>query len=122
MTVRTLLCLIALLLPPILFIGCASSIVHGEKYKTYPMDIKAKSSVDPIDIYFEGQLPKNEFTVIGKVVARSYVLEKGMEELKHQARELGADGIINIKYERKFSVDYLQDLYNITGDAIIWKK
>ena len=103
-------------------IGCASSIVHGEKYKTSPMDINAKSTEDPIDIYFTEQLPNHEFTIIGKVIARSYVLEKGMEELKHQARELGADGIINIKYERKFSVDYLQDLYNIYGDAVIWKK
>jgi uncharacterized protein YbjQ (UPF0145 family) len=49
------------------------------------------------------------------------VLEKGIDELKKQARKLGADAVINVRYERKFSVDYLQDLYFITGDAVIWQ-
>jgi hypothetical protein len=119
---RFLTALLILIATTPFVMGCASSIVHGEKYKTSTMDIRAKSIGDPIDIYFNGQTPNEEFTVVGKVVARSYVLERGMEELKHQARELGADGIINVKYERKFSVDYLQDLYNINGDAIILKK
>ena len=44
-----------------------------------------------------------------------------MNELKKQARELGADAITNINYERRFSVDYLQDIYFIDGDAVVWK-
>lgn len=94
--------------------------MNGERFKTTSMDIKPKSKSAPIDLYFINQVLSRKYTVVGKVVARSWLLEKGMEELKNQARELGADAVIDVKYERKFSVDYLQDLFDISGDAVIW--
>jgi len=59
---------------------------------------------------------------IGLVFSRAWVFEKGLEELKNQARKLGADAVVKIKYERKMSLDYLQDLYYFEGKAVIWKE
>lgn len=85
------------------------------------MTLVAKTHDAPIDIYFSDKELPRKVTEVGRVLSRAWVLEKGIEELKKQARKLGADAIIHVRYERKFSVDYLQDLYFITGNAVIWQ-
>ena len=103
------------------FLGCASSIVDGEYIKTSSITLTPKEKGAVIDIYFSDKKPEGPTAEIGRVSARAWVLEKGINELKSQARKIGADAIINVTYERKFSVDYLQDLYFISGQAVIWK-
>lgn len=102
-------------------LGCASSIVDGEYIRTSNNTHKPKEKDAVIEIYLSGKKPERPVSDIGRVSARAWVLEKGINELKIQARELGADAIINITYDRRFSVDYLQDLYFLDGDAVIWK-
>ena len=80
-----------------------------------------KQKDDVLYIYFSDKKPERPAAEIGRVSARAWVLEKGINELKSQARKIGADAIINITYERKFSFDYLQDLYFLNGEAVIWK-
>ena len=101
--------------------GCASSIVDGGHICTSSTTISAKAPDAPIDVYFSDKAPTRKTTEAGRVLSRAWVLEKGIDELKKQARKLGADAVTNVRYERKFSVDYLQDLYFITGDAVIWQ-
>ncbi len=113
--------LVVLLFALSLLMGCASSIVHGEGYKISELETQPKPRGARIEIFFAGQRPDHLFMIIGKVIARSDVPKKGMEELKDKARELGADGIINIRYDRKFSINYWRDLYYIDGDAVVWK-
>ena len=103
------------------FLGCASSIVDGEYIKTSSNMLIPKQNNDVIDLYFADKKPERPTAEIGRVSARAWVLEKGINELKSQARKIGADAIINITYERKFSVDYFQDLYFLNGEAVIWK-
>ena len=103
------------------FCGCASSIVDGEYIRTSSSPSAPKESDAVIDIYFSDKKPTRPVAEIGRVSARAWVLEKGINELKLQARKIGADAIINITYERKFSVDYLQDLYFLNGEAVILK-
>jgi hypothetical protein len=113
----TILILIVLLL---FSLGCASSIVDGEYIRTSPTKLTSKPPNANIEIYFSDKSPPYKWHEIGKIVIRAYVLEKGIERLKQEARKLGADAVINVKYERKLSVDYLQDLYFIIGDAVVW--
>jgi hypothetical protein len=101
--------------------GCASSIVDGEHICTSSTALSAKAPDAPIDVYFSDKAPTRKTTEVGRVLSRAWVIEKGIDELKKQARKLGADAVTNVRYERKFSVDYLQDLYFITGDAVIWQ-
>ncbi len=96
--------------------------MQGEGYKVAQFETKPKPKGAQIEIYSAWLRPPHLFMIIGKVTARSDEPKKAMEELKDQARELGADGIINIKYERRFSINYSRYLYNIDGDAVIWKK
>jgi hypothetical protein len=98
--------------------GCASSIVEGEHIKTSTTYLAPKKPNAIIEIYFPGKHPVRKWHEVGKIVSRAYVLEKGVEQLKQEARKLGADAVINVRYERKLSVDYLQDLYFITGDGM----
>lgn len=107
-----------------MLMGCASSaIVHGESIKTTSEIIEPKSADEPVGILFHAHnQPARKYTIVGKIVVRSYLLKKGIDELKDQARKLGADAVIDVEYELKFSGDYLQDLYNITGDAVIWNE
>lgn len=102
-------------------LGCASSIVDSERVRTSNDVLRPKPKSTVIEIYFSGKNPDRPVTEIGRVSARAWVLEKGINALKANARQLGADAITNIKYERRFSADYLQDLYFIDGDAVIWK-
>ena len=102
-------------------LGCASSIVDGEMVRTSNSVRPPKPESAVIEIYFLGKNPDRPVTEIGRVSARAWVLEKGINALKANARRLGADAITNIKYERRFSADYLQDLYFIDGDAVVWK-
>jgi uncharacterized protein YbjQ (UPF0145 family) len=49
------------------------------------------------------------------VTARAWLLDKALEAAKQEANKLGANAIVNVKYERRFSVDFLQDLHFLTG-------
>lgn len=101
-------------------LGCASSIVEGEHIRTSTPHLAPKPPGATIEIFFYDNPPSQKWRKVGKIVSRAYVLEKGIERLKKEARKLGADAAINVRYERKLSVDYLQDLYFITGDGIVW--
>ena len=101
--------------------GCASAIVDGDYIRTSDAVHAPKSDMAPIELFFGDARPGRDLVVIGKLNARAYVLERGMDELRKQAREIGADAITSVIYERIFSVDYLQDLYNITADAVMYK-
>lgn len=103
------------------FLGCASWIVEGEGIRTSGEVIPPKPKDAEIEIYFSGKNPKRGVEEIGRVSARAWVLEKGVNALRENALQLGADAILNVKYERRFSVDYLQDLYYIDGEAVVWK-
>jgi len=102
-------------------LGCASSIVDGEYLRTSPTIYPLKSDSAIVEVFLSGKSANRKTVDIGKVSARAYVLEKGIDELREQAKELGADAITNVSYERKFSMDYLQDLYFIDGDAVIYE-
>ena len=113
---------LALLLAVLLALsGCASSIVNGEYLRTSQTNYPPKPEASNVDIFLSGKSPSEDVIDIGKVSARAYVLEKGMDELKLQARKIGAEAITNVSYERKMSIDYLQDLYFLNGDAVIYK-
>jgi hypothetical protein len=117
------ICLAVIALVSIMMLmGCAESIVHGESIKTTSAIINPKPADEPVEILYQGNQPDRTYTIVGKIVVRSYVLEKGINELKDQARQLGGDAVIDVRYERKFSADYFQDLFNITGDAVIWNE
>ena len=102
--------------------GCASSIVDGESARTSGMTFPPKGTNFPVELLFLDSTIQRKYIRIGKVFSKAYVFNKGIEELKNQARKLGAEAVINVKHNRKMSVDYLQDLYFIEGDAIVWKK
>ena len=88
----------------IFLISCASSIIDGEYVRISSESYTPKDKNAIIEIYLAGKTPKLETINIGRVAARAWKLEKGMNELKKQARELGADAITNIIYERRFSL------------------
>jgi hypothetical protein len=102
-------------------LGCASSIVDGEGVRTTNTVLAPKPESAAIEVYFSGKNPERQFIEVGRVSSRAWVLNNGINSLKENARKLGADAVTNIKYERRFSVDYLQDLYFIDGDAVVWK-
>lgn len=101
--------------------GCASSIVDGEGIRTSDYVLAPKPKDFVVEVYFDGKGPSRLFAEVGRVSARAWVLEKGIESLKDNARQLGADAITNVRYERRFSADYLQDLYFLDGEAVVWK-
>lgn len=102
--------------------GCASSIVTGEGMRTSSTVLKSKASGSEVSIFMIDSNIDRPYEEIGLVFARAWVFEKGLEELKNQARKLGADAVVKVNYERKVSVDYLQDLYHFEGRAALWKK
>jgi hypothetical protein len=106
---------------PVLLLGCASSIVDGEGVRTSTEVIAPKPRDAAIELYFSDKAPERQVREIGRVSARAWMLEKGLTVLKDNARKLGADAITSIKYERRFSADYLQDVYFIDGDAVVWR-
>ena len=110
-----------LLLALCIFSSCASSIVDGEYFRTSSTIYAPKPENTNIEVFLKGRTPDRPTINVGRVTSRAYVLEKGMEKLKEQARKLGADAILAISYERKFSADYFQDLYFIDGDAVKWE-
>ena len=81
----------------------------------------ALAQSQPVEIVMLGTALTRSHVVIGRVLSRAYVLEKGVDELRRQARKLGADGVTNVRYERKFSADYFLDLFYIEGDAVRWQ-
>jgi len=113
--------LVIIIFSSVVLFGCASSIVEGEFVRTSNTSYSPKNKNAAIEIYMVGKAPQRKAIDIGRVTSRAWVLEKGMNELKVQARELGADAIVNISYERRFSADYLQDLYFLNGEAVVWK-
>jgi hypothetical protein len=100
--------------------SCSSSIVSSEAIRTSSAVSQQSLPNKPIDIYFVDTAPPRSSTEVGRVSARAWLLEKGVEAIKQEARILGADAVINVKYERRFSADYLQDLYFIDGTAVVW--
>ena len=117
-----ILCAIAYFtLCPFVLSGCASSIVDGEGIRTSSDVLAPKPKNSSVEVLFSGTAPTRPSKEIGRVTARAWVLEKGIEELKNNARKLGADAVVNVRYDRRFSADYLQDLYFIDGAAIVWK-
>ena len=68
--------------------GCASSIVDGDFIKTSNDIFAPKQKEDAIDIFFVDKKPERKNIEIGRVNARSYILEKGIDELKNQARKM----------------------------------
>lgn len=114
---------IILLLTIVLMVsGCASSIVTGEGVRTSSAILESKDSSSAVSIIMIDSNIDRPYEEIGLVFSRAWVFEKGLEELKNQARKLGADAVVKIKYERKVSVDYLQYLYHFEGKAVLWKK
>jgi hypothetical protein len=120
MLVRTKAHLFVIVLSVLL--GCASSIVEGEHIRTSSISLPSKPPEAAIEIYFADSSPHREYSKVGKVSSRAYVLEKGIEELKEQARLVGADAVVDVNYERRMSADYFLDLFFITGNAIIWEE
>jgi hypothetical protein len=51
-------------------------------------------------------------------ISESMVAGKMYFAIKHETVKLGAVAVVNVKYERRFNVDYLQDLYFIDGVAV----
>jgi len=115
---------IIILLTAVLLVtsGCASSIVKGEGVRTSSSSLKSRDSGSEISLFMADSKVDRPYEEIGLVFSRAWVFEKGLEELKNQARKLGADAVIKIKYERKMSLDYLLDLYHLEGKAVIWKE
>ena len=101
--------------------GCASSIVTGEGVRTSSTVLKSKDKDAEVSIIMIDSNIDRPYEEVGLVFSRAWVFEKGLEELKNQARKLGADVVVKVKYERKVSMDYLQDLYHFEGKAAIWK-
>jgi hypothetical protein len=103
-----------------LLAACASSILDGEHARTGAV-LTALPDTATVELFFEGKTQPASYSDVGQVTSRAFVLEKALEELKRQARALGASGVIGVTYERKFSVDYLQDLYFAKGTAVVIK-
>jgi len=120
-TMKTLIASAVLALCAFALLGCASSIVDGEGIRTSAEVLAPKPQGSTIEVYFSGKVPSRSAVEVGRVSARAWVLEKGIDALKDNARKLGADAITNVRYERRFSADYLQDLYFLDGDAVVWK-
>ena len=118
---KTLIASAVLALCAFALLGCASSIVDGEGIRTSAEVLAPKPQGSTIEVYFSGKVPSRSAVEVGRVSARAWVLEKGIDALKDNARKLGADAITNVRYERRFSADYLQDLYFLDGDAVVWK-
>ena len=76
------------------FFGCASSIVDGEYIKTSSSTLTPKEKDAVINIYRFDKKSERPATEVGRVSARAWVLEKGINELKIQDRKIGADAII----------------------------
>jgi hypothetical protein len=100
--------------------SCSSAIVSSEAIRTSSAVSQQNPTNKCIDIVFADTASQRPSTEVGRVSARAWLLEKGIEAIKQEALKLGADGVINVKYERRFSADYLQDLYVIDGTAVVW--
>ena len=74
-----------LVLSSLLF-GCASSIVDGEGIRTSNTVLPPKPENAAIEIYFSGKNPERPHSEIGRVSSRAWVLEKGINALKENAR------------------------------------
>jgi len=70
-------------------LGCASSIVDGEYLRTSPTIYPPKSDSAIVEVFLSGKSANRKTVDIGRVSARAHVLEKGIDELRAQAKELG---------------------------------
>jgi uncharacterized protein YbjQ (UPF0145 family) len=113
--------LVALVIISSLLVSCASSIVESEGIRTNSTAVSSTASDVPITVYFADKQPTQAYKEVGRVTARAWLLDKGIEAAKQEAKKLGANAIVNVKYERRFSADYLQDLYFINGIAVVLK-
>jgi len=112
---------VTLLAASSLIAGCASSIVDSEGIRTNSVAVSNAASPATIAVYFADKPPSQTYVEVGRVTARAWLLEKGIEAAKLEAKKLGASAIVNVKFERRFSADYLQDLFFIDGTAVVWK-
>ena len=113
--------LVIILISSVAVFGCASSIVDSESVATKTATYAPKPADAEIGIFMAGTVPDRSAVIIGKVTARAYVLETGINALKVEARKIGADAITGITYERRFSMNYLEDLFFIDGNAVVFK-
>jgi uncharacterized protein YbjQ (UPF0145 family) len=112
--------LLTIAITVIFLASCSSSIVSSEAIRTSSAVSQQSATNKNIDIVFVDTAPQRSSTEVGRVSSRAWLLEKGIEAIKQEALKLGADGVINVKYERRLSADYLQDLYFIDGTAVVW--
>jgi len=75
-------------------LGCASTIVTGEGVRTSLTVLKSKASDSEVSIFMIDSNIDRPYEEIGLVFSRAWVFEKGLEELKNQARKLGADAVV----------------------------
>ena len=105
----------------LLITSCASSILESESIRTNTATVNSSSSNTSTAVYFSDKPPKQAYEEVGRVTASALFLDKGIEAAKKEVKKLGANAIVNVKCERRFNVDFLQDLYLIDGTAALWK-
>jgi hypothetical protein len=88
---KTMIFLIAVVL---VASGCASSIVTGEGVRTSSSILETKDSGSEVSLSMVDSRVDRPYEEIGLVFSRAWVFEKGLEELKNQARKLSADAVV----------------------------
>ncbi len=68
--------------------GCASSIVTGESVRTSSTVLKSKNNDAEVLIIMIDSNIDRPYEEVGLVFSRAWVFEKGLEELKNQARKI----------------------------------
>lgn len=96
--------------------GCASAILDGEHARTGPV-LTPLPPTSNVEMVMKGEPPPKSYREAGQVTSRAYVLDKAFEECRRQARALRANAVVEVSYERRFSTDYLQDIYFVKGTA-----
>lgn len=76
-------------------LGCADLQIEGAHDRVGGRSLASLSASAPVELYFEN--PGKKYEVVGKVYAKGYpaaTMGALREELKRQARKLGANGVI----------------------------
>ena len=102
------------------FLGCASSI--NESQYTNFTDSEFEPKPDDFSVQIIDDKSKiKKHKIIGLATAKAYLLDVAIKDLKKEAKEAGADALIDFKYERRVSADYLQDLFFVEAKAILFE-